>query len=217
MQKLPDSGFDRVASFYDRLARLVYGDALEQAQLYLIPFIPANCRVLVIGGGSGWLLQQLVLTGRQLDILYLDAAPGMLKRAEAKYKSMHLPHSCQVTFRLGTEAALQPHEQFDVIITPFLLDLFPPQRLHQLMQQLAAVLAPAGKWLFADFWPVKQPIPFWQKLLTWGMYAFFGAVSGVKARHLPNYGRHFQDLGFKEVATQQFYGGFVQAKVFRRT
>lgn len=217
MSRLPDSGFDKVAPFYDALARLIYGDALEKAQLYLLPFVPDQSRVLVIGGGSGWLLQQLILTGKQLDILYLDAAPGMLTRAKAKYKSILRSHSCQVSFRLGTEAGLKPDEQFDIIITPFLLDLFPPKRLHQLMQRLSAALVPAGKWLFADFWPIKQPSPWWQKVLAWGMYTFFDALSGVEAKQLPDYGRHFQELSFREVASQQFYGGFVQAKVFERS
>ncbi|WP_299818898.1 class I SAM-dependent methyltransferase [uncultured Pontibacter sp.] len=216
MPTLPDSGFNRVAPFYDSLARLIYGDALQKAQLHLLPFIPDQSKVLVIGGGSGWLLEQLILTGKQLAVLYLEAAPGMLTRAEAKYKSITQPHACQITFRLGTEAALQPHEHFDCVITPFLLDLFPPKRLQQLMQKLSAALTPEGRWLFADFWPVQQPAPWWQKVLTFGMYTFFGAVSGVEAKKLPDYSRHFQELDFREIATRPFYGGFVQAKVFER-
>ncbi|MEJ8801430.1 class I SAM-dependent methyltransferase [Pontibacter sp. H249] len=216
MPKHPDSGFDRVAPFYDKLAKLIYGDALQKAQLFLLPFIPERSKVLVIGGGSGWLLEQLILTGKQLDILYVDAAPGMLERAKQRYKGITQPHSCQVTFRLGTEATLQPHEQFDTVITPFLLDLFLPQRLQQLMQKLTAALTPAGNWLFADFWPIKQPTPYWQKFLTWSMYTFFDAVSSVESSKLPDYGRHFQELGFKETSSQSFYNGFVQAKVFMR-
>ena len=215
LPKLPDSGFDRVAPFYDKLARLVYGSSQQKAQLYLLPFIPDNSRVLIIGGGSGWLLEQLLKTGKQLDILYLDASPAMLHRAKAKYNQLSFSHSCIVEFRLGTEAALHPHEQFNVIITPFLLDLFPPQRLQQLMQRLSDALTPGGLWLFADFWPVQQPARWWQKVLAWGMYTFFGAVSGVEARDLPDYGCYFEQLRLQEVLSGSFYGGFVQAKVYK--
>ena len=216
MPKLPDSGFDRVAPFYDKLARLVYGSSLQEAQLYLLPFIPPQSRVLVIGGGSGWLLEQLILTGKQLDILYLEAAPGMLALAKTKYSQLKACPGCRVTFRLGTEATLLPHEQFDVIITPFILDLFPLQRLHQLMQRLSDALVANGVWLFADFWPVRKPTPWWQKALVWGMYTFFGIVSGVEAKKLPEYKVQFDKIGMHEIASQSFYSGFVQGKVFRR-
>jgi ubiquinone/menaquinone biosynthesis C-methylase UbiE len=205
-----------VAFLYDRLARLIYGDALEQAQLSLLPYLPPQGRVLLIGGGSGWLLEQLLRTGRQLDILYIDAAPAMLQRAKQRFALFRQPHHCTVSFRLGNESALQPQEQFDVINTPFLLDLFPPQRLQQLMATLAAALTPTGRWLFADFWPVQQPAPLWQRFLIRSMYAFFGVVSGVKAAELPDYAFHFRELGFKELYRRSFYSGMVQAKVFER-
>lgn len=214
MPNLPDSGFDRVAPFYGTLARLVYGDALEQAQASLLPHLPDMGSVLVIGGGSGWLLEQLLKTGKQLDILYLDAAPAMLQRAQYRYERIQQPHQCSVSFRLGNEQALQPNEQFESIITPFLLDLFPPPRLQQLMQTLAATLTPHGRWLFADFWPVQHPPPLKLQLLIRGMYTFFGLVSGVKAKQLPDYAFHFKSLGFKQKFSCSFYGGMVQAKVF---
>lgn len=216
MPTLPDSGFTRVASFYDPLSRLVYGNSLRQAQQVLLPFIAPQARVLLIGGGSGWLLEQLLRTGNPLDILYLDAAPAMLKRAQHKLQKFTLYHTCKVTFRLGTEADLQPEEQFDVVFTPFLLDLFQPPRLQQLMHRLTTALAPNGLWLFADFWPVEQPSPWWQRLLEKTMYTFFGLVSGVEARQFPNYGRHFNALGLSEKYSQHFYNGMVQAKVFCR-
>ena len=216
MPRLPDSGFDRVASFYDRLARLVYGHALEEAQVALLPFVPPRGRVLVIGGGSGWLLERLLQTGRQLDILYIDAAPAMLQRARRRYIGFRQPHRCTVSFRLGTEQALQPQERFETIFTPFLLDLFPPRRLQRLMGALAAALTPNGSWLFADFWPLQQPPPRWQRLLLRGMYLFFGLISGVKARRLPDYALHFEALHFREVYSRSFFRDMVQAKVFVR-
>lgn len=215
MPKLPDSGFNRVAPYYDALARLVYGTALERAQLALLPFVPQQARVLVIGGGTGWLLEQLLKTEKHLGILYLDASPAMLQRAQQKFSKYKMP-SCSVSFRLGTEQALQPHEQFDVIVTPFLLDLFPPPRLQQLMQKLTAALAPNGKWLLADFWPARQPAPWWQQVLIKGMYVFFGWLSEVQAKQLPDYGSHFKVLGFEVKYSQLFYGDMVQAKVLER-
>ncbi|WP_114783392.1 class I SAM-dependent methyltransferase [Botryobacter ruber] len=215
MNKLPDSGFDRVSSFYDWLATLVYGNSLQEAQLALLPFVQEHSKVLLIGGGSGWLLEQLCRSGKKLQVLYLDAAPNMIYKAKQRFNHLPFPHQVTATFRTGTEAALLPAERFDVIITPFLLDLFPPLRLQQLMAKLLASLQPNGCWLFADFWPVAPAPPFWQRLLIKSMYLFFGTLSGVQARALPDYRRQFEQLCLQEVFSNSFYKGMVQAKVYR--
>ncbi len=206
----PDSGFDRVAAFYDPLARLVFGSSLQRAQLWLLPFIPDDATILIIGGGSGWLLQQVLIQTSPKHILYVEASEKMLQKARQQTSAPSI-----VTFRHGTEASLQPDEQFDVIITPFILDLYPEPRLTQLMHRLHAALRPKGLWLFADFWPAEQKPPMWQKLLAKSMYLFFGLLSNVQARHLPNYSLYFDDLGLQEKDSASFYGGFVQAKVFK--
>lgn len=211
MPQHPDSGFDLVASFYDPLAKLVFGSSLQDAQAWLLPYIPKGATVLIIGGGSGWLLKQVLLHTCPKQVVYLEASEKMLQLARQQN-----PASTIVTFRHGTDADLQPHEQFDVVITPFLLDLFPDERLSQLMQRLYAVLAPGGLWLFTDFWPVQHQPPFWQKLLAKSMYLFFGVLSGVQGRQLPDYHRHFSESGLKEQQRKVFYSGFVQSKVYRK-
>jgi tRNA (cmo5U34)-methyltransferase len=207
----PDSGFDRVASFYDPLAKLVFGSSLQDAQYWLLPYIPSNSTILIIGGGSGWLLQQVLEHTSPKHIVYLEASEKMLQQAQQQ-----IPAPTIVEFRHGTDADLQPHEQFDIIITPFLLDLFQDERLSQLMQRLYSVLEPGGLWLFADFWPVQQKLPFWQKLLAKSMYLFFGLLSDVQGRQLPDYSRHYNRLGLKEQQWAGFYNGFVQSKVYRK-
>ncbi|QCR23244.1 trans-aconitate 2-methyltransferase [Pontibacter sp. SGAir0037] len=218
MSSLPESGFDRTAFFYDRLAKLVFGSAQENAQLALLPFIPAGARVLIIGGGSGWLLEQVLNCCSATNILYIDASPAMLTLARKRYNRLATTTTgrAAVEFRTGTEVAVKPEEQFEAIITPFLLDLFPPQRLSGLMKRLQAALAPQGYWLFADFWPVQQPTPRWQRLLLWSMYAFFGVLSGVKAKRLPDYQQHFQQLRLHETFSKSFYQQMIQAKVFQQ-
>lgn len=216
MHKLPDSGFDRVTFFYDSLAKLVFGNAQQQAQQVLLPFIKENDSVLIIGGGSGWLLEQLLLKHQNLHILYLDASPNMVRLAQKKTRMVLQNSQIKVEFRVGTEQALLSSEQFDIVFTPFLLDLFPAERLKSLMRRLAASLKPDGIWLFADFWPVTQPAPVWQRVLLKTMYLFFGVTSGVNAKELPDFAKQFEQLHFQEVYSNSFYKGMIQGKAFRR-
>lgn len=216
MHQLPDSGFDRVAPFYDLLARLVFRDAQQQAQKVLLPFVEENSRMLLIGGGSGRLLEQVLETGKNLQIVYLDASPKMISLAKKRTLHPIEKNNSIVEFRVGTEQAIQPDEKFDVVFTPFLLDLFPAPRLSELMIRLQAALKEEGQWFFADFWPVQHPTPLWQKLLLKTMYIFFGAVSGVKATRLPDFKHHFRQLNMQETFSATFYKGMIQAKVFIR-
>ncbi|WP_242927009.1 class I SAM-dependent methyltransferase [Pontibacter vulgaris] len=215
MPHLPDSGFDKVAPFYDRLAKLVFGNAQQQAQHFLLQFIPQHARVLIIGGGSGWVLEQVLKYSQASYILYLEASPNMLRLAQQRYQHAGIKPDTIVEFRLGTEAELRPADVFDVILTPFLLDLFPPQRLYQLMLRLNTALSANGLWLFTDFWLQPTP-PFWQQLLVKSMYLFFGTVSGVKANKLPDYQKHFEELNLQQVASESFFHNMIKSKVYRR-
>lgn len=216
MHQTKDNGFDRVASFYDPLARLVFRDALLHAQAVLLPYIKEHSSVLIVGGGSGWLLMKLLEQRKNLRILYLDASSEMIRLAQDRTSLLLEKSHCTVEFRTGTEHALLSRENFDVVVTPFLLDLFPNSRLTDLMARLRAALHEKGCWLFTDFWPVQQPPPLWQRLLLKAMYLFFGAVSGVKASKLPDFGYHFNQLGMRQNFSADFYRGMIQSKVFTR-
>ena len=212
---LPDSGFDYVAAFYDPLARLVYGRALQRAQqAALAAGLPAagRPRVLVVGGGSGWVLGQVLARCPGARIVYLEAAPRMLARSR-QWLARHWPQAAgQVDFRLGTEAALGPAEQFEVLITFFLLDLFEPRRLRQLVAKLGAHRQPGGAWLLADFGPPRR---WWHRLLLQLMYGFFGLTTGISGRRRPPIEAELARLGLRAAPAGQFYGGMVEASVWR--
>ena len=216
MNSTHDSGFDNVAPFYDSLSRLVFGSALRQAQLEHLPAIPAGARVLLIGGGTGWLLEELLRLRPGSYVTYLEASPKMLQLARERLFQNSWMTDAAVTFRLGNEDALRRDEIFDVILTPFLLDLFPGQRLRHLTDRLHAALAPGGLWLFSDFWPVHSPAPLWQLLLLKAMYTFFGQLSGVQATSLPDFRQHFDRLQLQELEATTFYKGMIQAKLYRK-
>ncbi len=53
------ANYNNSAWFYDSLAGLVYGKALVKAQVYLLQYIPADSNILIVGGGTGWILMNL--------------------------------------------------------------------------------------------------------------------------------------------------------------
>lgn len=210
---MPD--FDLIAPVYERLARLVYGKSLRKAQFFFVNKIPEGARVLVIGGGTGWFLKELIASEKCKSIVYIEASAQMLqlsRKAISNVKTL-----TQIDFRHGTENTLLPDECFDVVITNFLLDLFKEQEAFLLMRKLSTVLVPEGIWLYSDF-RLNPTFPnrLWQAGLVKAMYLFFRYISQVKVYELPNTSSLFHRLGFYCIHHKRFWKGFIVSEVFTR-
>ncbi|WP_022823214.1 class I SAM-dependent methyltransferase [Hymenobacter norwichensis] len=211
---LPDSGFDRVAAFYDPLSRLVYGQALLRAQHHALEagLPPGAPHLLVIGGGTGGVLLEVLRQRPQATVLYLEASPQMLRKAQALLLRRLPAAATQVEFRRGTEASLTSQDAFDGIITFFFLDLFELRRLQQIMARLYATQKPGASWLLADFAPAQT---WWQRLLLAAMYRFFRLTTGISGQTLPPFREELTRLGLRAEQKQYFFGGMIEASVWR--
>lgn len=207
-----DSGFDRVGWSYDFLAFLVFGNTLKKAQSAFLDHIPANSRILLIGGGSGWLLKQILLHCSIANLVYIEASSRMLSLSQRNVRS--LDTASQVDFRLGNERLILPSDRFDVVITPFFLDLFSHQRLQQeVMPRLSASLQPNGIWLFTDFIPSSH----WShRLLIRTMYWFFGKVANMEARQLPDYASLFNSFYLPQAKAAHFFGKMIETSIWEK-
>ncbi|WP_185280792.1 class I SAM-dependent methyltransferase [Hymenobacter sp. NBH84] len=205
-------GFDYVAPFYDALAQLVFGRALRRTQQAALAGLPVGTpRVLIIGGGTGWILGDIWRQCPQARVLYLEASSQMLVQARA-WQHRHQPQrAIQVEFRLGTEAALRPAEQFDAVLTFFFLDLFAPNQLQRVVQQLNTVRRSGAPWLLADF---TTPTRWWHHGLLALMYRFFQLTTGISARALPSMHEALAQVGLRPQHKAFFFGRMMEATVF---
>ncbi|KAA3436455.1 class I SAM-dependent methyltransferase [Rufibacter hautae] len=211
--RAPDFNF--IAPVYDALAQLVYGKAQKQAQAHFLTLIPEGARVLVLGGGSGWILPELLRQSQPSHVLFLEPSAKMM--AQAQKRLTQTSAQAEVEFRLGTEANLRPEERFHVVLTPFVLDLFPSEIAFTMMQRLDQALLPAGLWLHTDFqMGTSAGQKLWQKPMLWGMYRFFRVVSDIPARELPPFEALYAKLGYKPHRQAFFFENFICAQVFRK-
>src|ERR1700761_821282 len=73
------ANYDNSAWFYDRLSRLIYGKALVRSQVYLLRYIPAGSIILIAGGGTGWILEEISkLHPSGLKITYVEISERMM-------------------------------------------------------------------------------------------------------------------------------------------
>jgi ubiquinone/menaquinone biosynthesis C-methylase UbiE len=185
--------FDRVAPFYRRLERLVFGRKLEQARGAFVRHLTAPRRALVVGEGDGRFLEELRRAQPEVLVECLDASAKMLALARARVGEDGV-RFIQADLR---EAAF-PSSRYDVIVTHFFLDCFDEDSLPRVVEKLAAAASDDAIWLIADFQePARGWRRWWGRLLIATMYFFFRMVAGLKTRRLVAFAPLLQAAGFR--------------------
>ncbi|WPU95132.1 methyltransferase domain-containing protein [Mucilaginibacter sabulilitoris] len=202
------ANYNNSAWFYDRLSRLVYSKALVNAQLYLLDFIEPGSNVLIAGGGTGWILDEITkLHPTGLHITYVEIAAGMMalsqKRNTGQNEVVYINDAIE-------NVSLTPN--FDVVITPFLFDNFTEQTLTTVFNHIHSLLIPGGLWLNADFQLTGK---WWQGFLLKSMFLFFKVICDIEASKLPAIETHFTQNGYNAIAEKTFFNEFIMAKVYR--
>lgn len=198
--------FGPVAFCYDALAGLAFGGALRRAQRATLaaglPASPAP-RILVLGGGAGWVLSEIWRQRPQAQVLYLEVSAAMLARTRARLRRHPAPPGATVELRQGTEASLTPGERFDVLVTFFVLDCFSALALPGALARLQGARQPAAPWLVADFRPAQRG---WRRGLLQLMYWFFSLTVGLRTRQMPPWPTELAALGLQPGWEAHFFG-----------
>ena len=202
------NGFDRLAPHYDWLARMIFGQSIVRAQTCFLGFIPPFSTVLILGGGTGWLLAELLEGRPESEVWYIESSASMLSMAMEKNKDHR-----QVHFILGTEKDI-PSREFDIVIAPFFLDLFSPLTLQKVVERISLASKPSAQWMIADF--VNQG-KWWQFLLLKTMYSFFRQVCGIEAHALPPWKAILVQSGLTIVDRRFYYGRFIESAVYLKS
>jgi len=201
--------YDSIAWFYDRLSRLFFGNALVNAQLFLLQAIPAGARILIVGGGTGWILEEITkLHPSGLTITYVDASEKMIALSRKRNMGNN-----RVTFIAAPIETASMDGPYDVALTPFFLDNFKEGSLQKIATVIDKRLAPGGKWLYCDF---QDTDIFWQKAVLKIMYVFFRVSCGIEATHLPDAAGCFSRLQYKMTVRKEFMKGFMAAEIYER-
>ena len=203
------ANYNNSAWFYDSLARLVYGNALINAQVFLLKRISLNSKILIVGGGTGWILEEITrLYASGLQITYVEIAPDMM--AQSKKRNVG---NNQVTFINDAIENVDLPKDFDIALTPFLLDNFIEENLNKIFSSIAALLKPKAFWLNTSFQLTGK---WWQQVLLKTMFIFFKVTCGIEASKLPGIDKCFEENGFKLIEQQSFFGDFIGAKIFKK-
>ncbi|MFT3701029.1 MAG: class I SAM-dependent methyltransferase [Agriterribacter sp.] len=206
---MPD--YNAIASSYDFLSRLIFGDAIKQSQVCLLPFIPAQSNILIAGGGTGWILDELAKVHQVgLNIIYVESSSAMIERAKKRNAAQN-----KVSFFCMPIEKYVTSQSLDIIITPYLFDNFTQQQAAQNFYNLHKMLKPRGLWLFSDFYIDNAAGKFWQKALLKTMYLFFSVIAKIEAHELVDMNVYFEkDYTVKYL--DFFFKKFIRSSVWQK-
>lgn len=205
------NNYDLIAPWYDFLSRLVFFKSQLNAQKEQLSFIKNHQKVLIVGGGTGWILEEISKTNQNLEITFVEISANMIQLAKKKKWGTN-----KLTFVPLPIENFSDQESYDVIITAFLFDNFSRNRAEIVFEKLNHKLKVKGLWLFSDF-NNNHTTTRWQFILLKTMYFFFKKVANVEAKELVAMYPYFVKNNYAVVQKKQYYGRFIDAFVFEKT
>lgn len=205
------NNYDKIAGHYDTLSRLVFFKSQVNAQINQFPYILENSHVLIVGGGTGWILEELSKIYTGLKIVYVEISAKMIALSQKRnYKNNHVEF-----VNIGIED-FKTDVLFDVILTPFLFDNFAEQRAAKVFAQLNERLKKDGLWFLVDFSLNKINGNWWKWLLLRSMYGFFKLLGIVEAHQLIDMNPYFFKANYLIIEERLYYASFIKATIFRK-
>lgn len=166
---------------------LCAGEKLHRCRTrFLRETIPSD-NALVLGEGNGRFLCDFLRLNSLGRVTCVDSSARMIDRARRRLKCAGLSEN-RVSFIHENALTWRSRAvEYDLIVTHFFLDCFPPAELEALIRAIARSATPHAKWLIADF---REPVAGWRRAraqcLLRLMYLFFRYVTGLPAKTLTN-------------------------------
>jgi ubiquinone/menaquinone biosynthesis C-methylase UbiE len=206
------NNYDPIARYYDFLHYLVFGQSEINAQIELLGYIAPGSEVLIVGGGTGWILEKIaVLQPGGLRITYVESSAKMMEMSRKR----NAGHN-QVEFVLSPVEELDAAAVYDCILTGFVFDNFSADKAAAIVRQLGLALRDGGYWLYTDFYLSKGRRKLWKAVLLKAMYIGARIICKVEASKLPDMESIFGEAGYAPVYTSFHYSRFIQSVVYRK-
>lgn len=209
--------FDRLAPFYRGMEFVLAGRKLQRCRLAWLDEVKDCREVLIVGEGPGRFLTECVKMLPEARILCVDASAAMLARARLALQKKR-QDSSRVTFMHATLPEWEPPRKFDLLVTHFFLDCFPPEQLKRVVSRLASGAQPGARWLLADFCEPQRGFARWRaKLILALAYAFFGLATGLPARRLADPDKYLKEQGMRLQRRKIYEGGLLHSDLWQRS
>ncbi|MTI20624.1 class I SAM-dependent methyltransferase [Fulvivirga sp. RKSG066] len=202
------NNFNFIAPVYDFLARLVFFGAIKRSQLALLSELKSCKEVLIVGGGSGWILSALDALQAPMKITYLEKSTVMLGMSKNRRPLKYL----KVDFVLGDIQEL-PKVIYDGVITNYFLDVLSEVELKTTMSLIDTQSSANVKWLCTDFKPAQV---WYHRPLLSIMFLFFKLTAQIGSKQILDFDKYFRGLNYNQKMYRHFYNQLIKTAIYEK-
>jgi len=197
--------YNNIVWIYDFLSKMVFGKKQDYTNKLFLGEIPAKARVLVVGGGTGKIIEYLNDLERDLEVDYVDISSKMIARSKRRAnKSLKLSFYCQSIIDFTGQ-------DYDVIIANFFFDQLPQKIGQKIAINLRRKLNKGGFIIFSDFIETKN---LWDRFILAAMISFFRFTANLNINCLPDYGRLFRQANLIQVRSSHSSRNIISSIIY---
>ncbi|HAM73624.1 MAG TPA: hypothetical protein DCM86_18480 [Verrucomicrobiales bacterium] len=181
--------FDPIAPHYRWMESVLAGKKLQRARLRWIDEASQSRHILLAGEGHGRFLVECRKRIPKARITVVDSSLRMLEIARRELRAETVAGGPQVEFLHASLPEWTPDaDAFDLVVTNFFLDCFPPPALQRVVTTLAQSCRDQGRWLVSEFHVPPHGWRRWRaRAILASAYSFFRIATRLPARALPDY------------------------------
>ena len=190
--------FDRLAPHYRWMEWVLAGGKLQRCRTAFLDRVEGTRNALIAGEGNGRFLAEWRRKQPWARATVVDASARMLGAARTRLERQAIESERVQFVHADLRDGAPEGGPFDLIVTHFFLDCFPPGTLRELVERLARAAAPEAAWLIADFQvPAGGPARWRARAIHALMCGFFRLATRLPARCLTPPDAFLKDQGFE--------------------
>ena len=196
------SGFDRLARHYYWMECVLAGRTLQKCRTAFLEQTRNSNAALLIGEGNGRFLAEFLKVNKTATVVCIDSSSRMLQLARQRVcpGNRERVHFLQADLCGNSTDCLQNQftpGAFDLVVTHFFLDCFPPAQLEAIIEKIIGFTAPHATWLLADFRVPESGLARTRaKAILWLAYTFFRIVTRLPAKRITPPDSFLEQHGF---------------------
>ena len=210
--------FDPVATSYQTLERMAFGDSLHRCRIACLDEIGPPGRTMLVGEGNGRFLCELLRRYPDVEIDCVDSSWTMLQLARDRVEAQLHSGLKRVRFLHHDIKTWDcPEHRYDLVVTHFFLDCFPEPVVAGIIEKLAHAATAGATWLLADFRvPQNRLARLHASVWLRAMYLFFRITTRIEARRLADLNPFLRAQGFDLDRQHLFRSGMLKSELWRR-
>lgn len=188
---------DSIAGAYRWLEYLAFGRSLERCRCHYLGAVGRRRHALLLGDGDGRFLSSYLRSNPDGRVDSIDLSPAMLALSRHRAKAVR-GAAGRVNFICGDARSAALGMDYDLIVTQFFLDCLREHEIDAMAKLVRQHTRPQACWLVSEFripdGNLARPLGY---ALIRAMYQFFGLVTGLETRSLPDHRRILVRQGFR--------------------